>query len=142
MSDEKSPLQLEYEALLVEEAQYEASERERKLKREVELMKLKKRFRAELGVQGVDWDVIDGHATFVVVKLGEAVLHKTFTEAVAKKGKPDGTDLDAFVPPNVVHPSREAYLELVGRKPAVAVRCANALIGLYGAADEVYAGKF
>ncbi len=98
---------------------------------ELERFELVERFERELnGREGREFTIVDVSALgegFVVVKLGEDVLRKTFAAS-----KMTEADIDAFVVPCVVHPSKEGYRKLVARRGWVADRCVLALSGLFG----------
>lgn len=97
---------------------------------ELERLELVEKFEQELGRDGRDFAVVDvsdlgeGH---VVVKLGEPVLYKAFTNS-----KMTEMDIDAFVFPCVVHPTKDVYRKLAVRRPGAVQRCLLALSKLYG----------
>jgi hypothetical protein len=106
---------------------------------ELEHFDLVSRFEKELGVLDRAFTIVDlselGEG-FVVLKLGEGVLWKTFVAS-----KMDVVDTEAFVLPNVVHPSQDTYRDIARRRGFVATRCANALAELYGVKRKEDAGK-
>lgn len=107
--------------------------------REAEVLQLEDRFETDLGPRGSAFEIVDSGELgegCIVVKLGEEVLWKRFS---ASKMNPE--DVEQFVKPLVVHPSREKYDEIVGRRGALAIRCAHALATLYGVKLEANAGK-
>jgi hypothetical protein len=105
--------------------------------RELEVLELEEKLEKELGPRGVYFEIVETLEGPVAVKLGEAVLHTRF-----QASKVTDQDMHEYVFPNVVHPAKEKYLEAVGRRPGIALRCANALATLYGAKANTEAGKF
>jgi len=81
-------------------------------------------------------DATDVRAGFVVVKLGDFVLFKAFSNS-----KMTEVDVDAFVLPCVVHPSKDEYRKLAMQRAAIPLRCANALASLYGVKEGREQGK-
>ena len=116
----------------------EASAREAAEARELESLELEAKLEKELGPRGVSFEMIDTVEGPVAVKLGEAVLHTRFQSS---KDINDAAIHD-YVFPNVAHPSKEKYLEIVARRPGIALRCAGALATLYGVKASNDAGKF
>ncbi len=116
----------------------EAAAREASDARELEVLELEAKLEADLGPRGAYFEIVETLEGPVAVKLGEAVLHTRF------QGAKDITDtvLHDYVFPNVVHPAKEKYLEIVGRRPAIALRCASALATLFGLKANADAGKF
>ncbi len=116
----------------------EAAAREAADARELEVLELEAKLEGELGPRGAFFEIVETLEGPVAVKLGEAVLHTRF------QGAKDITDtvLHDYVFPNVVAPAKEKYLEIVGRRPAIALRCASALATLYGLKANDTAGKF
>ncbi len=116
----------------------EAASREAADARELEVLELEAKLEGELGPRGAFFEIVETLEGPVAVKLGEAVLHTRF------QGAKDITDtvLHDYVFPNVVSPAKEKYLEIVGRRPAIALRCASALATLYGLKANDTAGKF
>ncbi len=106
--------------------------------RELEVLELEAKLEGELGPRGAFFEIVETLEGPIAVKLGEAVLHTRF------QGAKDITDtvLHDYVFPCVVHPAKEKYLEAVGRRPAIALRCASALATLYGLKASDTAGKF
>ncbi|MBX3218919.1 MAG: hypothetical protein KF795_00285 [Labilithrix sp.] len=115
----------------------EIAAREAAAARELEVLELDGRLEQELGPRGAYFEIVETLEGPIAVKLGEAVLHTRF-----QASKIQDADVHEYVFPNVVHPSKEKYLEIVGRRPGVALRCANALATLYGAKANGEAGKF
>lgn len=105
---------------------------------EVELFELESRLEKEHGSRGKDFEIVETVEGPIAVKLGEGVLHTRF------QGAKDinETTIHDYVFPCVVHPAKEAYLAIVGRRPGVALRCALALSALYGTKAGDDAGKF
>jgi hypothetical protein len=105
--------------------------------RELAILELEEKLEAEHGARGVMFEIVDTVEGPIAVKLGEAVLHTRFQQS-----KMTDAELDEYVRPCVVHPSKEKYLEIVGRRPAIALRCASALATLFGVKADVDSGKF
>lgn len=107
---------------------------------ELEKLQLEERFEKELsGKVGKDFAIVDCSDLgkgFVVVKLGLDVHWKTF-----KSSKMDEVDVDSFVSPNVVHPSKDEFRKLVHERPAVGDRCAVELSHLFGLKRKEDEGK-
>lgn len=118
-------------------AKLEEQKRAKALELEEKTLELELKYESELGPRGVFFEVVDTIEGPVVIKLGEAILHKRFSES-----KVTPTDVHDYVTPCVVHPSREEYLQLVDRRPAIEMRCATALAALYGAKRQADEGKF
>lgn len=115
----------------------ETAAREAAAARELEVLELEERLDTEFGLRGVFYEIVETLEGAIAVKLGEAVLHTRF-----QASKIQDADVHEYVFPNVVHPAKEKYLEIVARRPGVALRCANALATLYGAKANADAGKF
>ena len=117
----------------------EAEEAERD-EQEIQRFELVERFERETnGREGVDFaivDVNDVREGFVVVKLGEAVLWKAFSNS-----KMTEVDLDAFTLPCVAYPDKDEYRKMVAKRGAIGIRVATALSGLYGARGKEDQGK-
>lgn len=120
-----------------EKAKREATAHSAAEARELATLELESKLSAELGERGVHFEIVETVEGPVAVKLGEAVLHQRF-----QNSKVTETDIHDYVFPCVVYPTQPAYLELVGRRPVIAVRCANALAGLFGAKAADAEGKF
>lgn len=104
--------------------------------RELEALEVEERLSAT-GRRGHEFEIVETVDGPIAVTLGEGILHSRFQES-----KMTDVDLHDYVFPNVVHPSKEAYLEIVGKRPAIALRCASALATLYGAKASAEVGKF
>ncbi len=127
--------------LLSEKAAREAARAKALEAREILVLELEERFEKELGgPMGSEFDIV--HTGFlespIVVKRPSAVEHKTLTSAK------DLTDamIGNYVRPNVLHPSKEEYLAIVDKRPALNARCANAMTALQGNNATAEAGKF
>jgi hypothetical protein len=105
--------------------------------KELALLELEERLEKEHGARGAFFEMFDTVEGPVAVKLGEAVLHTRF-----QASKMEPSDLHDYVHPCVVHPSKEKYVEIVDRRPAIAQRAALALATLYGVKANEDAGKF
>lgn len=105
--------------------------------RELEALDLESKLEGELGPRGEHFEIVETVEGPIAVKLGEGILHTRF-----QASKVTDTDIHDYVFPCVVHPSKEKYLEIVGRRPGIALRCANALATLYGAKAQAEAGKY
>lgn len=115
----------------------EKAEAEKAEARELEVLELEERLEKELGPRGVDFEIVETIEGPIAVKRGEAILHQRF-----QSSKVDEASIDAYVRPCVVHPAKEKYLEIVGRRPGVAVRCASALATLFGVKADRDTGKY
>jgi hypothetical protein len=101
--------------------------------RELEELELEAKLEGELGgPRGSAFEIVRTLDGLVAVKLGSAIVHTKF-QAAAEKGGITERALHDYVFPNVAHPSPDAYLAMVGKRPGTAVRCADALATLYGA---------
>lgn len=105
---------------------------------ELATLELEFKLEKEHGARGVGFEIVETVEGPIAVKLGEGVLHTRFQ---ASKDMSDST-IDEYVRPCVVHPSKEEYLAIVARRPAVAIRCASALASLFGAKANADAGKY
>jgi hypothetical protein len=122
------------------------ADEEHNQKSELEELELEEHFEEKLGRRGAEYEIVDftaQHGGFVVVQRGEAVLHKKFMSDVEKSavGVPEKAFRD-YVVPCVVHPSKEAFLELAEKMPRAWRRCANAVMALQGERKKVEEGKF
>lgn len=100
------------------------------LANEEKAIELELQYEKELGSRGAHFEMIDlTHMDegFVVVKLGDGVVHNRFVES-----KQNEADLADFVRPNVVYPAKSEYDAIAHRRPGVAHQCAHALLSLYG----------
>lgn len=141
MADEKNEKDLNEKvaALRARKAQREKAAEVLSTVAELQRLELEERFEAELGPLGSAYvivDVSDLGEGFVVLKLGEGVLWNTF-----KSSKMNVVDTEAFVLPNVVHPSRDEYRALAARRGFVPERCAGELATLYGVKLKADGGK-
>jgi hypothetical protein len=116
-------------------AEREAKMAEQALDHEERLAK----FESEVGEHGRMFEWIDARdlgAGFIYVKRPEAVQHKRFLGAVDKantaKRPLDEADVAQYVTPNVLHPTREAYLTIASECPEIGNRCARAMMDLAG----------
>jgi hypothetical protein len=134
----------ELDELLERRKQRDADRAAKSRALKIEYLKLEERFESELGSRGSMFEIIDLSAVepsspFIVVKLGEAALHKKFEAAAvkAKKGEPaDVMAIAAFVTPCVVHPDGSAFLALCARRPALWGRVLVEVSKLYGTQFE------
>lgn len=105
--------------------------------RELTVLDLEARLEKELGPRGEQFEIVDTVEGPIAVKLGEAILYTRFSGS-----KVTESDVHDFVFPCLVHPDPAKYLELVGRRPHLAVRCASALAALFGAKSDADTSKF
>jgi len=105
---------------------------------ELEELELEERLEREHGERGKAFEIVSTIDGPVAVKLGDSSQHKRITKAKEITDK----EIHAFVFPNVVHPSKEKYLELVARRPEIAGRCGHALFALFGAKEKDDQGKY
>jgi hypothetical protein len=148
VSDPKSAA-AELAELRAKQAEREAKRAEEIEAGELELARLIEKFENELGPQGRMFEVIDARELgdgIIVVKRPEPTQHKRFVAAIDKANntnKPvDEADTAQYVSPNVVHPSREAYLVIAGARPEIGGRCSVALMRLMGAKRKDDSGKY
>ena len=104
---------------------------------ELETLELETSLEKEHGPRGFGFEIVETPEGPIAVKLGDSVLHKRFSES-----KIDEASMHDYVYPCVVHPAKDKYLEIVGRRPGIVLRCANALASLFGAKANADAGKF
>lgn len=106
--------------------------------RELEVLTLEAELEGKHGARGVGFEIVETVEGPVAVKLGEAVLHTRFQSAK------DITEsaIHEYVFPCVVHPTQAKYLEIVGRRPGIGLRCASALASLFGAKAASDSGKY
>lgn len=112
------------------------ADEQRALERECEWLELEERLVKEHGPRGHAFDMINTTEGAIAFRLGEAVLLKRFRDS--KQGE---VELHDFITPCIVHPAKEAYLEILGRRPGLAIVIANKLCDLYAAKAEDDAGK-
>lgn len=105
--------------------------------RELETLELEAKLEDMFGPRGQAFELVETLEGPIAVKLGEGILHTRF-----QASKMDDAAIDEYVRPCVAHPTKEKYLEMVGRRPGLALRCASALATLYGAKDARDSGKF
>lgn len=118
-----------------EKARVDARKRNR-----LEGLKLESKYEDELGPIGVEFQIIDASELgegFIVVRRAEEVLWKRY---MASKQTP--ADEHELVLPCVVHPAKEKYLEIIGRRAFVESRCATAIGALQGVRTRHEEGKF
>ncbi len=115
----------------VEQERRDAAAQEAADRAELARFDLRDKFEKETGgTVNKDFVIIDaselgeGH---IVLKLGPSVLWKTFQ--ASKMGL---TDMDSFVVPCLLHPTKDEYREIVTRRQLIADTCTTALAGLYG----------
>lgn len=134
MSDEPKTRDQKIAEFQAAKAEREAADAKR-LREEVEDLEM--RFDAELGPRGQDWEIVETPDGAIVVAIGTVVAWKKFSES-----KMTMLDVENFVRPLVKYPEAARYMALVDKRPAYAVRCANALATLYGAKGDQTTGKF
>lgn len=115
-------------------------EEQSKLDAQWERHQLVERFERELGgKEGQQFAICDATHLgegFFVVKLGPAILMKTFFDS-----EMNDVDRCDFVAPCIVHPSKEAYLAARERRNGFDIELSNRLAGLYGLKLKVNEGK-
>jgi hypothetical protein len=107
--------------------------------RELEALELEERFEQELGPIHKAFDIVRTIEGPIVLKLGEAVLFKTFKSKF--KPEPSLEDMHQFVHPCVAHPAKDKFLDWTGRYAALLVTCANTLTTLYQGGEIDTQGK-
>lgn len=112
----------------------EASE-EKRLREELEDVEMK--FDADRGPRGREWDLVMTQDGPIVVDIGTELEFKKFSES-----KKTQIDVENFVRPRVRYPDAAKYMALASKRPAYAVRVANALCTLYGVKSQEQDGKF
>jgi hypothetical protein len=116
--------------------------REQEVKaRKLEALELEEKYEAELGPIKKCFDIVETIEGPIVLRLGEAVLFKTFKSKFHGDKEPSLEDMHAFVYPCVVHPSADKFLERAGRFPALLVACAGALTALFTGTELDTRGK-
>lgn len=128
--------------LVAAKAERERKRIEEKDALELELLELEEKYESELGPVGRKFLILDltelGEG-FVVLKQGETVVYKRYSEAKNKTDK----EVEEYVLPCLVHPTTEKFLEIVNtRYPEVLYRCAHAVNRLFGKKSEDDMGKF
>lgn len=150
MTTDQQPVAESPEALVAKRlAEKLAAKEKREQKREqevnlrkLETLELEERFESELGGPIKKYfDILETSEGPVVLKLGEAVLFKTFKGKLASKSDASLEDMHAFVFPCVVHPSKDRFLEITGRFPGFLVLCMSALLALYQGGELSTQGK-
>lgn len=127
------------EALLEAKARRESARAEKLEAIEVLVLELEEKFSEELGDRGVHFEIVDLSDLLeepIVLKLGEPVSWKKFT--ASKMGEGDVFD---FVSPSVVYPKPDKFTAIVGARPHIGIRCAEALSLLFGVKNKEQAGK-
>jgi hypothetical protein len=109
--------------------------------RQLEALELEERFESELGQIKKFFDIVPTIEGPVVLKLGEAVLFKTWKSKFKDNVEPSLEEMHNFVYPCVVHPSKDEFLVRTGRFPALLVACAGALTALYTGGELDTKGK-
>lgn len=110
--------------------------------RELAIKELDVKLRAELGVRGEDFEIVDGGPEGpLAVKLGPTVLYKRWKDLV-KREKDTDADLFSFVAPCVAFPDRETFAAIVGKRIHLLTKCGDALLRLYGGWEEKRQGKY
>jgi hypothetical protein len=118
----------------------EATDRQRA--HELACLELEDRFVAQLGVRGVEWELVNEDNACeegpIVLKRATALKHKIWSS------KPGATpeDIWAYVKDSILYPAGpEAAAMLTDRRPELLGRCAAALIKLAGFTDQALRGK-
>lgn len=137
--DDEAQLQEKLLKLQDEKAAREEQRRKAKVKRDLLVLELESKYESDLGPRGQGFEIVaENHPEGpIVVKLAEAVAHKKLTSSKLLM-----EDVEHYVLPCVVYPERDRYLQIVGSRPEIRNRCANALFTLQGAKTEADAGKF
>jgi hypothetical protein len=109
--------------------------------RELEALELEEKYTAVLGTRHVTWDMLTTSEGTFIVKLGEPVLWKRIRAKFKGDNEPTIEEIHGFVMPCLVYPSIEKFLEITGRRVAVATVLAGLLADLYGAKEIDTRGK-
>lgn len=135
MSTEKD---MSNEALLARE-QERAKKKKAKLdEHALERRVLVDKFEDALGPEGEQFEVLDvKHHGWIVVKHGDSVVHKRFSSSEKEEA-----DFEAYVIPNLAHPTADEFRVIIEHLPGILSRCAVAIHSLYGEKLKTDEGKF
>src|SRR5690348_7320700 len=119
MSDDKTREQKRAEFEQKQKDRADAEQKRRDLVEDLDM-----RFDDELGgARGKAFEIVETpDGPIVVAPLGQMVTFKKFSDS-----KKLTADIENFVLPHVKHPDAKTYLDMIGKRPVYAVRCANAL---------------
>jgi hypothetical protein len=121
----------------------EAARKSTATDRELELLELLHKYTQELGPRGFEFEIATSAADGpIVIKRLDEVAYKKFKAALDSDKGASYEDHYDYVAAGVVHPERAKFDELVGRRPHIVVRLANAMLTLHGAKEASDAGKF
>ena len=119
--------------LLERRAQREAELQRQEEASELAVLELEDRLSSSTCMRGRQFEIIEledlGEPPIAVRcdVAGIQALHKAFVNS-----KMNASDLDSFIVPCLASNTPEEFRAIVARRPAVGVRCANALITLLG----------
>jgi hypothetical protein len=141
MADETETLDDKRKRLIEARAKLEEALLEKAKAREVEALELELSLSTKLGPRGEAWDMLATSEGPIAVKLGEAVLYKKLRACYKGTNEPTLEDLESFVLPSLVSPSRDRFLEIVDKRPAVYLALSSLLADLYVAKERDTRGK-
>jgi hypothetical protein len=131
------------EEALAREALEDAKVLEKEKVRQLLVLDLKNQFRAEGMTHGKDFDVLEFEALDLVVALkrAEPIVVKRFNEQ--NKGKREATpeEIQQYVVPSVIHPTRDEFKKLAAAHGQIVPECALRLRVMEGLRLEEKAGK-
>lgn len=134
---EDSAFEQELAELENEEAARSAeAETEAKKRRHLELS-LARKYSAEFGKRGVDFEVVNLDLGVFAVRVPDALQYKKFIDRVG-----EGPEIaHQFVSTCLLFPKTEEFNAFAAARPGIAVHCANAACKLAGLLSEKRAGK-
>jgi hypothetical protein len=125
------------------EAREEEAQIQRDKERELLILDLKAKFRAEFGTLGKDFDVVEFPVLDLVVALkrAEPIVVKRFNEQ--NRGRRDATleEIQQYVVPSVVYPERGEFKKWTAAHGQIVTECALKLRVMEGLRLEEKAGK-
>lgn len=130
-------VQAKLEDLRAKRAKRESEREAEAQARELQELELEDKYSTDLGPRGKAFEMVVTEHGIVVVKLGDAATYKRYMAS----DKDAAESIHQFVAPNVVFPSREEYGRLTVERPFVGVKCAGALLSLYGVKEDARAKK-
>lgn len=106
-------------------------------------LELEDQFEEELGPRGEAFEIVNTpHDGPIAIRRGEPVLFKRFQASMPGDKDPTPEALHAFVSPCLIYPEKAVFNDIVGKRPQITMRMANALCTLMGAKESSDRGKF
>lgn len=133
-------IQAKIARLEVEKKAREDAAQQLVLERKVLFLELEAKFSEDGSKSGVDFEIVSTVYGPIVLKRGPSMLFEKFFDS---EGTPSiAHQLEHYVTPQVVYPTREEFAEIVDKQMAVVARCSAALHKLHGMKTKAIEGEF